>query len=216
MCRKQAGTWNILRNKRGSEHASYVEAVARQDVDAIKRHRPFAEAKFREEMAKRDPSGNLPPQRSEHPPAEATMFERGIRNFRWQAPFSYTFPAFEKTSSGDYRHEALEVFVTYAYVCGWSYADIARDKMRLDEVASICIGTLGYKFYQMQVTGGARWNKARAEKTFPGCSDKLLSYLSACYGRRIESAKKLREAVWPELQDWVRRHPFDRSLFGRS
>lgn len=54
-----------------------------------------------------------------------------------------------------------------------------------------------------------------AEKTFPGYSDKLLSYLSACYRRRVKSARTLRDAVWPELQDWARRNPIDRSLFGR-
>lgn len=216
MCLKHPDTWNIVRNRRSGEHAAYVDAVARRDVDTIKRYRHVAEAKFREGMAKRDPDGNLPPERSDHPSAEATMFERGLKNFRWLSPFSYSFPAFERTSSGEYRHEGHDVFVKYAYVCGWSYADIARDKMRLEEVANICIGTLGLAFYRMAVTDGSRWNKAAAEKAFPGCSDKLLQYLSACYGRRVESARKLRDTVWSELQAWAKAHPFDRSLFGRT
>lgn len=215
MCLKHSSTWNIVRNKHGSDYAAYVEAVARQDRAALKRYRHVAEIRFREELKKRDKHGNLP---SELPPlpAEATMFERGVQNFRWLSPFSYSFPAFEKTSSGEYRHEAHDVFVKYAYVCGWSYADISRDKMRLEEVANICIGTLGLAFYRMAVTSGSRWNKAAAEKAFPGCSDKLLQYLSVCHGRRVESARKLREAVWSELQAWANAHPFDRSLFGRT
>ncbi|MCL4670383.1 hypothetical protein [Burkholderia pseudomallei] len=209
------GMWNLLRNKLDAERWAYIEAVAAQDKVSIRRYRHVAETVLAKARGDHEAAVNKVQLADIPLPAEATMFERGIKNFRWHTPFSYSFPPFEKTSSGEYRNEAHDVFVTYAYVCGWSYADIARDKMRLDEVANICIGTLGYRFYQMTATGGARWNKAHAEKTFPGCSDKLLSYLSACYGRRVESARKFRDIVWPELQDWARRHPFDRSLFGR-
>ncbi|CPF97249.1 Uncharacterised protein [Burkholderia pseudomallei] len=101
-------------------------------------------------------------------------------------------------------------------MCGWSYVDIARDKNRLEELASICIGTLGFHFVKMIYTTGKRWNKSYAERGFAGCSDKLLRYISACHGRRVESAQKLRDAVWPELQEWARRNPVDRSIFGRN
>jgi hypothetical protein len=216
MSLQHGSTWNLLRNRRGADHAAYVEAVARQDRDAIKRYRHVAEAKFQQEMAKRDPEGNLPNQRSYAPPAETTMFERGVQNLAWYSALDYTFPAFERTSSGEYRHEGHDRFLAFAYVCGWSYADISRDKMRLDEVSSICIGTLGYWFYQMHGLDGWRWNKAQAERTFAGCSEKLIRYLSACHGKRADSARKLRDAVWPELQEWARRNPFDRSVFGRG
>ncbi|RQR34820.1 hypothetical protein [Burkholderia sp. Bp9142] len=212
---EHAGTWDAVRNKLDSELAAYVEAVALQDKDAIQRYRNVAQKTLEKARSEHEEAVNKVQRTDVQLPAEATMLERGINNFRWDSPFLYSFPPFEKTSSGEYRHGAHDVFVTYAYVCGWSYADISRDKLRLEEVSNICIGTLGYYFYQMMVTGGGRWNKALAVKTFPGCSDKLLSYLSACYGRRVESARKLRDAAWPELQDWARRHPFDRSLFGR-
>ncbi|MDA0576329.1 hypothetical protein [Burkholderia gladioli] len=212
---ENAGTWYVVRNKLDSDLVAYVEAVALQDKDAIQRYRHVAQKALEKAKSEHEEAVNKVQHTDIQLPAEATMFERGVQNFRWHSPFSYSFPAFERMSSGEYRNEAHGMFVTYAYVCGWSYADISRDKLRLDEVASICIGTLGYYFYQMTATGDGRWSKAHAAKTFPGCSDKLLRYLSACYGRRVESARKLRDAVWPELQNWARRNPFDRSLFGR-
>lgn len=215
MCIKHPETWNLVRNRWDSEAAAYIEAVARQDKGAIERYRHVAQSSLDKARDEHVEAINLVQLADISMPAEATMFERGVKNFRWHSPFAYSFPPFEKTESGEYRNEAHDMFVTYAYVCGWSYADISRDKLRLDEVATTCIGTLGYYFYQMTATGDGRWNKAHAAKTFRGCSDMLLRYLSACYGRRVESARKLRDGVWPELQDWARRHPFDRSLFGR-
>ncbi|KVD70146.1 hypothetical protein WI88_30895 [Burkholderia ubonensis] len=219
MCLEHAGTWNLVRNGQDAERIGYIEAVARQDKSAIQRYRHVAQRVLDAARAKQEEAENTVQRLDVPMPAEATMLERGIENLAWAGILRYRFAAFEKTGSGQYaiadEHQHA-LFVQFAYVCGWSYADISRDKMRLEEVANICIGTLGLAFYRMTVVGASRWNKAAAEKAFPGCSDKLLQYLSACHGRRVESARKLRDAVWPELLEWARRHPFDRSLFGRT
>ncbi|CAJ7236194.1 Uncharacterised protein [Burkholderia pseudomallei] len=219
MCLEHAGTWNLVRNGQDAERIGYIEAVARQDKSAIQRYRHVAQKVLDAARAKQEEAENTV-QRLDVPlPAEASMLERGIKNLPWTGALHYRFPSFEKTGSGQYAiadEGQQSLFVRFAYVCGWSYADISCDKMRLEEVANICIGTLGLAFYWMTVASGSRWNKAAAEKAFPGCSDKFLQYLSACHGRRVDSARKLRDAVWPELQDWARCHPFDRSLFGRT
>lgn len=215
MCLEHAGTWSLVRNRLDGDTIAYVEAVARQDKPAIRRYRHVAQRALDKARGEHEEAVNTVQLSDIQIPAEAAMFERGVQTLAWYSALNYTFPPFEKTGSGEYRQDGQGMFTAFAYVCGWSYADISRDKMRLDEVANICIGTLGYWFYQMHGLDGWRWNKAQAEKTFVGCSEKLIRYISACHGRRAESARKLRDAVWPELQEWARRHPFDRSLFGR-
>lgn len=223
MCLQYRETWSILRNGRCADYATYVEAVARQDREAIARHRHIAESLFKVAMAERDPEGQLlvkPPSAVvRQDAAEATMLERGMKNLAWTGALRFRFPAFERTGSGEYAiadEQQQALFVQFAYACGWSYVDISRDKMRLEEVAKLCLGSIGYRLVQMHYTVGRRWDKAYAVKAFAGCSDKLLKYISACHGRRVESAGKLRDAVWPELQEWARREPVDLSAFGRK
>lgn len=215
MCLEHSSTWNLVRNGLDAECIAYVEAVARQDKKVIEQYRSVAQRELDIARGKAEEAENTVQFMDVQISVEASMFERGVKKLQWYTALSYSFSPFEKTSSGEFRNDEHDMFIAHAYVCGWSYADIARDKLRLDEVANICIGTLGYHFWQMHQMGDWRWNKAEAGKTFAGCSDKLIRYISACHGKRTDSARKQRDDVWPELLDWARFHPYDRSVFGR-
>ncbi|MBO3056562.1 hypothetical protein J4763_07130 [Burkholderia pseudomallei] len=151
--------------------------------------------------------------RRPRPASDALWWAKTVRDWGLEARVPYfsstaignwPFPSFEIDENGrSYIADAdlHEQFSAILRAFGYEYRDIAPDHALLERLSEVVVGALGQMVPEKQIA------KEQFGQRFGQCSPALQRWIRACCSGRRETMLKLRDQVWPELQDWAKKNP---------